>query len=86
MDEELSEGLIGANAVLYRNGIYVTGSATDYDGLTILPQVPAGVYRLEVKYTGYAPQIIEALSLHADSTLQLRVDMGESFTVGCDRV
>ena len=83
MDKELNEGLIGANAVLYRKGSYVTGAATDYDGLAILPKVPAGSYRMEVKYTGYETQIIEALSLYADSTLQLRVDMGESYTVGC---
>ena len=84
-DQELAEGLVGANVVLYdKEDIFVTGASTGFDGIAKLPPVAAGTYTLEVLYTGFADQWVENLFLLPDTTLYLAFHLSESnYFVGC---
>ena len=52
IEQEDNEELIGANIVVYKNGIVVTGTTTDIDG-NYRVFLDAGIYKVEVNYTGY---------------------------------
>ncbi len=81
-DAATGEELIGANIMLSQNGNFVTGTSTDFDGnyrLTIDP----GVYTIKVYYVGFAPEIIESVSVEIEQIAQLDIAMKNPKIIIC---
>ena len=57
-DKESKEPLIAATIALFKNGVLITGTDTDFDGNFNLSNIDPGTYELEFSYTGYQPQRI----------------------------
>ena len=64
-DKDKGEPLIAANVAIYKNGVLVTGTQTDFDGRYSFNPVDPGVYDLEVTYVGYTPQKITGITVFA---------------------
>ena len=77
IDDELNEGLIGANVVIYRNGEYIDGTSTDFDGNFSINNIDPGTYVVEVTYTGFASQRIEGYQVNAGRVNKLDIKMLE---------
>lgn len=73
-DEETGEVLIGASVVLSKNGVFVNGAATDFDGNYEL-MVKPGKYDLKVSYTGYPEKNITEITLFAEQNLSLNISL-----------
>ena len=82
-DKETGEEMIGGNIVVFQNGTFVQGMPTDIDGNFSI-QLDAGVYDVEVSYTGYRTQkIMNVSTMKGRSTIvdvQLRIG---GFYGGC---
>jgi TonB-dependent receptor len=55
-DSTTGDGLLGANVVLAGTSM---GSATDLDGMYLIPNVPSGSYTLRISYIGYKTEEIK---------------------------
>ncbi|NBC17364.1 MAG: TonB-dependent receptor plug domain-containing protein, partial [Bacteroidetes bacterium] len=64
-DAATGQPLQGATVALLRDTVLVTGTATDGDGLYVLPRLAPGTVRLRVSFVGYRPRT---------DTLRLRPD------------
>jgi outer membrane receptor protein involved in Fe transport len=87
-DARTREPLIGCNIII--EGTYL-GAASDADGNFVILNVPPGEYTLRASMIGYAPQILEGVSVSVDRTTNLNIEMrveaveGEVVTVVADR-
>ncbi len=71
-DKETGEPLIAANVILKQNGQFVSGVATNVDGLYSM-KVQAGVYDLEVAYVGYQKKIINDVEIKPNQVTTLKL-------------
>ena len=65
LDPELNEGLFNATIRLYAGDKLVSSTSTDFDGNALFSNLDPGRYDLEVSFTGYASQRVEAIQLQA---------------------
>ena len=79
-DEETKEGLIGANIVLEKNGVYAAGAATDFDGNFSI-NVDAGTYDATISYTGYADNKITGILVKSGQNTKLNVELNQGLTL-----
>ena len=63
-DVDNGDDLIGATVILNQNGVYVTGTSTDFDGNFKL-NVDPGTYDVEVSYIGYPTNRITGVVVKA---------------------
>ena len=88
-DAQTKQPLIGVNIVI--EGTFL-GAPSDSTGHYIILNIPPGVYKLRVNMMGYAPLIIDKLTVVTDATsrcdIQLKPSVleGECVTVTADRV
>ena len=61
-DLETGEEMIAANIEIYKNGIFIQGETTDIDGNYNL-RIDAGIFDMEISYTGYATKKITGISV-----------------------
>jgi len=61
-DGETGETLIGATVVVFKEGVQLTGTTTDFDGNYKL-NVDPGNYSVEFSYVGFSPQRIEGIQV-----------------------
>lgn len=56
IDKSTNESIIGANVGMYQlpDSVLVTGAQTDAQGNFLIPNVPMGMYRIQVSFIGYA--------------------------------
>ncbi len=64
-DKQTNEPLVGANVQIVGT---TYGAATGPDGFYTIFEIPAGVYRLTVRYVGYTPATITDLRVYNDFT------------------
>ncbi|HMO39554.1 MAG TPA: TonB-dependent receptor [Saprospiraceae bacterium] len=64
-DEETGEPIIFGNVVLFRNGVFIAGVETDFDGNFNFSNIDPGTYDIEVSYVGYQPQRLTAIQVLA---------------------
>ena len=81
LDEELNEGLIGAEVTLYKNDVFITGTATDFDGNYALTGLEAGTYDIEAKYTGYQSVRETGVVLFNGQTNRVNVKLSEGVMI-----
>jgi len=74
-DKETGEGVIGANVVLKKNGVFETGSDTDLDGNYSVTNIDPGTYDVEVSYVGFPTQRITGVIVAAGKGTRLDIGM-----------
>ena len=74
-DVDTGEDLIGANVILTKEGVYVTGTSTDFDG-NYKTTVDPGTYDVEVSYIGYPASRITGVVVKAGQNNKLDVQLG----------
>jgi hypothetical protein len=47
----------------------------DYNGRASFAKIPAGLYRLKVSFAGYFPEIIDSLTIYADSVITMPIQL-----------
>lgn len=75
IDKELGEAIIGANVVLKKNGVFETGSDTDFDGNYSITNLDPGTYDVEVSYVGFPTQRITDVIVAAGKGTRLDVEL-----------
>ncbi len=77
-DKESGEPIIFGNVALYKNGILITGTETDFDGHYSFPSIDPGTYEVEVTYVGYQAQKITDVLVKAGkaNVLDIALDGG----------
>lgn len=74
-DKETNEPIIFGSVALYRGGVLITGTETDFDGNYIIGDVQPGTYDMEASYVGYNPQRITGIVISAGRTNRVNFDM-----------
>ena len=69
------EELIAANICIFRNGVMITGIATDFDGNYSI-NIDPGNYDVEVSYIGYATSRVEGVVVSQGRKNILHVTLG----------
>jgi len=85
-DAETGEEFIYANIVLNKNGVFVTGGSTDFEGNYSIPLDP-GTYELKISYTGYPDRTINDVIIKGGQGTKLDIAMEQGIEmityVGC---
>ncbi|MBK8493104.1 MAG: carboxypeptidase regulatory-like domain-containing protein [Saprospirales bacterium] len=74
-EKETGDAVIGANVVLKKNGVFETGSDTDFDGNYSITNLDPGTYDVEVSYVGFPTQRITGVVVAAGKGTRLDVDL-----------
>ncbi|MCB0641019.1 MAG: TonB-dependent receptor [Phaeodactylibacter sp.] len=74
-DKESGEPVIFANVVLKKNGVFITGGETDFDGNYSITSLDPGVYDVEVSQIEYSPQTVTGVQVSAGKANSLDVQM-----------
>ena len=71
-DLDTGEELIGANVVVYKDGVYVKGASTDFDG-NYLMNLDPGTYDVEFSYIGYPSHKVSQVMVKAGQVNRLNI-------------
>ena len=63
---EDGEGALLATIALYKNGVLIVGSETDFDGYYAITNLDPGTYDVEARYTGFTPKRINGVVINAN--------------------
>ncbi len=74
-DADSGEELIAANVTLYKEGVLITGVATDFEGNYSINTDP-GTYDVEISYIGYPTNRINGVIVNAGQANKLDVQLG----------
>jgi outer membrane receptor protein involved in Fe transport len=85
-DEDSKEPLSFSTVVLFKNGVYITGTPTDLDGNYNFTSIDPGTYEVEVGYTGYQTQRVEGVMVLAGKANKLDVALSNVGGVMLDEV
>ncbi len=77
-DTDTDDVFIGANVVVSKNGVFVIGTSTDFEGNYTL-KIDPGVYDMEVSYIGYQTKRIENIEVNAGQVTQTDVLFEDNF-------
>ncbi len=77
-DEETGETIIAGNVALYRNGVLITGTETDFDGNYSISNIDPGTYDVEASYLGYQPLRITKVQVLAGKANRLDFQLASS--------
>lgn len=74
-DAESGEPIIGGTVLLFKNGVQITGTITDFDGNYSITNLDPGTYDVEVSYLGYQSQRIEKVVIFAGKVNKLDFEL-----------
>ena len=74
-DSESGEPLLFANVVLKKNGVFVTGTQTDFDGVYSITSIDPGTYDVEATYVGYSTTLTTDVVVGAGRVNKLDIKM-----------
>lgn len=66
VNDENGEAVIFSNILLYKNGVLLAGTTTDFEGYYVFEGLAPGNYDIEVSYTGYQTKLISNVIVLAD--------------------
>lgn len=69
------EPLILCSVALYKSGVLITGTETDFDGNYNFASLDPGIYKVEASYVGYAKRCIERVRVYAGKAITLDIEM-----------
>ncbi len=73
--DDTGEPIIFASVALYKNGVLITGTETDFDGYYHFASLDPGTYAVETSYVGYNKQRIERVLVYAGKANKLDIEM-----------
>ncbi len=73
--DDTGEPIIFGSVALYKNGVLITGTETDFDGYYHFASLDPGTYTVETTYVGYTKQRIEGVIVYAGKANKLNVEM-----------
>ncbi len=80
-DAETGEPILFASVALYRNGVLLAGTETDFDGNYTFSNIDPGEYDVEVSYLGYEKQQIGGVQVLAGQANQLDIELSSTGVV-----
>ncbi|MBR9920401.1 MAG: carboxypeptidase-like regulatory domain-containing protein [Bacteroidetes bacterium] len=81
MDGNTEEPLLFANVKVFKSGMLVAGTQTDFDGAFSIENLEAGKYDLSFSYVGYIDQLLEGVVIKDGEITQI-MERLESFGCG----
>ena len=72
-DGDSKEPIIGGTILLFRNGVQITGTVTDFDGNYNISNLDPGTYDVEASYLGYQSQRVERVLIAAGKVNKLDI-------------
>jgi hypothetical protein len=79
-DSATGEPILFAAVALYKSGVLIAGTETDFDGNYSFTEIDPGAYDVEVSYVGYEKQRIEGVSVLAGKINRLDIQMSTGIT------
>ncbi|MEM6396703.1 MAG: TonB-dependent receptor [Bacteroidota bacterium] len=76
-DADGGDPLIAATVAIYKDGNLEAGNITDIDGNFYFANIDAGVYAVEVTYTGYQTQRLEGVQVNVGEVNKIDVALGQ---------
>lgn len=76
-DKETNEPILFGNVALYKNGVLITGTDTDFDGNYSISPIDPGTYTVEISYLGYQTQKVEGFVASAGKANKLDVQISD---------
>jgi outer membrane receptor protein involved in Fe transport len=76
-DGDTKEPIIGGTVLLFRNGVQITGTVTDFDGTYSIANLDPGTYDAEASYLGYQSQRIEKVVIFAGKNNKLDFSLSQ---------
>lgn len=73
--DETGEPIIFGSVALYKAGVLVTGTETDFDGHYSFASLDPGTYDVEASYIGYSSKRIEGVLVYAGQANKLDIEM-----------
>ncbi|HRF37843.1 MAG TPA: carboxypeptidase-like regulatory domain-containing protein, partial [Saprospiraceae bacterium] len=70
-DGDSKEPVIGGTVLLFKNGVQITGTTTDFDGTYSITNLDPGTYDVEASYLGYQSQRVEKVVIFAGKANKL---------------
>ncbi len=85
-DGDTGEPIIFGNVALYKNGVLITGTETDFDGNYNFTEIDPGTYDVEVSYVGYQPQRVTGIQVLAGKANRANVELSSGGGVVLEEV
>jgi outer membrane receptor protein involved in Fe transport len=80
-EEESKEPAFNANITLHKNGVYIGGTITDFDGNYSFSNIDPGTYDVEVSYIGFTTQRIADIKVLAGKAIKLDVTLSKGLVL-----
>jgi outer membrane receptor protein involved in Fe transport len=75
-EEESGEPVLSGSVVLKKNGTFITGTSTDFDGNYNFANIDPGTYDMEISYVGFQTRIITDVVVFVGKANKLDVQLG----------
>jgi len=76
-DKATNEPIPFGSVALYKNGVLITGTETDFDGNYSISPIDPGTYTVEVSFLGYQPQRVEGFVASAGKANRLDIQLSD---------
>jgi outer membrane receptor protein involved in Fe transport len=80
-DAESGQPILFGTVALYKNGVLITGTETDFDGYYSITEIDPGTYELEFSYTGYQSLRISDVAVLAGKANKLDAKISAGITM-----
>ena len=80
-DEVTGEPIIIGTVALYKEGVLVTGTDTDFDGNYFFSDLDPGTYDIEASYVGYQPKRISGVIAKGGQTTLVDITISEGIVL-----
>lgn len=76
-DAETGEPIVLGAVSLFRSGVLIVGTETDFDGNYFISDVQPGTYEMEASYVGYASQRLTGIVIQAGKTNRINFEISD---------
>ncbi|MFQ5446941.1 MAG: carboxypeptidase regulatory-like domain-containing protein [Saprospiraceae bacterium] len=80
-DAESGQPILFGTVALYKNGVLITGTETDFDGYYSITEIDPGTYEVEFSYTGYQSLRISDVAVLAGKANKLDAKISAGITI-----
>lgn len=80
-DAESGQPILFGTVALYKNGVLITGTETDFDGYYSVTEIDPGTYEIEFSYTGYQSLRIANVAVLAGKANKLDAKISAGITI-----
>lgn len=79
-----NEPIIFGTVALYKDGVLITGTETDFDGNYFISDIDPGIYNLEITYVGFVDHIIEGVIVKKSEVTKLDIALSHARNINID--